>query len=146
MNKTILRNRTLRCHRRGTAVVEMAIVAPVLILILMGIIEFAWMFHVKQTMLTASRVGARTASLPGTLDAEILADVDQAMDDANFPQSDYPYTVDITRAAQSNPPGFETVSLAMDYADVSLLGGFFGWLGVNEITASTTYRNEMAAP
>lgn len=144
MNRTTFRNRPHRCRRRGAAVVEMAIVAPVLILILMGIVEFAWMFHVKQSMLAASRVGARTATLPGALDIEILNDVDRAMSDANFPQSEYPYDVEITRAAQSTPQGYETVTVSLDYSHASLLGGFFGWLGIDEIVATTTYRSEVA--
>jgi Flp pilus assembly protein TadG len=46
---------------RGAAAVEFAIVLPVLLLILFGIIEFARAWNVKQTLTDAAREGTRVA-------------------------------------------------------------------------------------
>ena len=52
--------------RRGAAVVEFAVVSPVLILLLLGMIECGRMIMVQQALTTAVREGARTAIVEGT--------------------------------------------------------------------------------
>jgi Flp pilus assembly protein TadG len=48
---------------RGAAAVEFALVLPVLLLLLFGIIDFGRMVHAKVTLTEAAREGARTAAL-----------------------------------------------------------------------------------
>ena len=57
--------------RRGVAAVEFAIVAPLFLLILFGIIEFGRMMMVQQVLTNASRVGARRAVIEGTDTTEV---------------------------------------------------------------------------
>lgn len=53
-----------RVHRdRGAAAVEFAIVAPLLILILLGLVDFGRMFFVQINLAGASREGARAVSV-----------------------------------------------------------------------------------
>jgi Flp pilus assembly protein TadG len=56
-------------RQRGSAVVEMAIVAPVAFLLLIGLIEFSLVFFVTLTMQYAVREGARYA-VTGRADAD----------------------------------------------------------------------------
>ncbi|MBW2135250.1 MAG: pilus assembly protein, partial [Deltaproteobacteria bacterium] len=49
--------------KRGVAVVEMAIVLPLLLLFVGGVIDFGFGFWYKQTLTWASRVGAREAAV-----------------------------------------------------------------------------------
>ncbi|MET0265847.1 MAG: TadE/TadG family type IV pilus assembly protein [Duganella sp.] len=51
----------LRRRQRGSAVVEMAIIAPMAFLLLIGIIEFSIVFYTTLTMQFAIREGARYA-------------------------------------------------------------------------------------
>jgi Flp pilus assembly protein TadG len=54
--------RASRCRDdRGAAAVEFALVMPILILLLFGIIEFARVWNVKQVLTDAAREGARIA-------------------------------------------------------------------------------------
>lgn len=46
-------------NNRGAALVEFAIVLPLLLLLLVGIIEFGLLFYNKQVLTNASREGAR---------------------------------------------------------------------------------------
>jgi Flp pilus assembly protein TadG len=55
-------NRILR-DRRGNAAVEFALILPILLLMLGGIIDFGRGYWYKQTLTWASRVGARQASM-----------------------------------------------------------------------------------
>lgn len=50
-------------NRRGVAVVEFAVVAPLLFMLVFGIIEFGRLFMVQQILTNASREGARRAVL-----------------------------------------------------------------------------------
>jgi len=58
--------------QRGQALVELAIVLPILLLILMAIVDMGRMYHGLLSVTTAARVGARQASL-GQADAVIQA-------------------------------------------------------------------------
>lgn len=135
--------RTDARRRKGVAIVEMAVVTPLLVTLLLGIIEFAWLFHVKSCLTTASRVGARSATLPGAEIDEIEAEVEFVLASMGFPHANYPYYFDpfITMADEDNP--YVTVPISIDWGDVSLTGGFFGWLGIEKIGGSTTLRHEV---
>ncbi|MBE0450529.1 MAG: pilus assembly protein [Clostridia bacterium] len=56
----------------GQAMVELALILPVLLLIIMGIFEFGFMFNNYLTVSNVSREAARYASLGGT-DAQAVA-------------------------------------------------------------------------
>jgi Flp pilus assembly protein TadG len=106
--------------RWAAAAVEMAIVTPLLLTMLFGIIEYGWVFTVRQGLTTAAREGARVASLPGSTDSDIESRV------ASFltPLGITTYNVQITHATLSDAA--ETVHVTVPYADVTLIGSFFG--------------------
>jgi hypothetical protein len=58
-----MRKRRLRTGRRGAVAVEFAIVAPVLLAILMGMVELSRVFDVQNLLDTAVREGARLAAM-----------------------------------------------------------------------------------
>jgi Flp pilus assembly protein TadG len=49
-------------HRQGAATVEFAVVVPVLTILILGLIEYAQVINVSQTVSSASRRGARLAA------------------------------------------------------------------------------------
>jgi hypothetical protein len=107
---------------RGAAVVEFAVVLPLLLTILFGIIEYGWVFMVRQTLQTAAREGCRLAVLQTTTTpyTNVLDRVAQVMEPTGLTT----YTVTMTHATTGNP--IETVEVEVPYDDVSLMGGFFG--------------------
>lgn len=107
---------------RGAAVVEFAVVLPLLLTILFGIIEYGWVFMVRQTLQTAAREGCRLAVLQTTTTpyTNVLERVAQVMEPTGLTT----YTVTMTHATAGNP--IETVVVEVPYDDVSLMGGFFG--------------------
>ena len=134
----IRRNRRVnRPTRRAAAVVEMAVVLPLLLTILFGIIEFGWTFMVYQSLTNAAREGCRVAVLEGSTTAEIESRIGEYMDLVG--QGDY--EIIITRSTDATPT--ETVVVRMPYASVSLLGGFFGPTDFN-IAGKACMRKEGA--
>lgn len=69
-----------RRGERGQAVVEFAVVLPLLVLLLLGIMEFGRVIHSLLTIQNAAREGARLGITPDTTDAEIEARVRQLAD------------------------------------------------------------------
>jgi Flp pilus assembly protein TadG len=71
--------RILRRNRRGTAIVEMAIVLLLLIMVTMGAIRYGWLFLKMQQITNAARQGARLAILPGVTTTNVTDAIDQLM-------------------------------------------------------------------
>jgi Flp pilus assembly protein TadG len=70
-----------RTPRKGLAVVELAIIVPVLVFLTIGMIEVARGLMVKETLSNAARKGARTGILPTGTTASITADINQVLSD-----------------------------------------------------------------
>jgi Flp pilus assembly protein TadG len=72
-----MRKLKVRARERGAAAVEFALVLPVLVLILLGIVDFGLEINSQAIIANAAREGARTASLGGSA-AEAIADATTA--------------------------------------------------------------------
>ena len=131
----MIHNRSKK-RRWASATVEMAVVTPLLLTMLFGIIEYGWVFSVKQGLVTAAREGARTAALPGSTDE----DIEQRVAEYLNPLGLTTYTVSLSRATPSDPT--ETVDITIPYSDVSLLGNFFGGRNT-DLKASCSMRKEV---
>lgn len=71
--------RSLVAQERGSSVVEFALVVSILLTLLIGIIEFGLVLHVRQGLQAASWEGARLASLPLASSDEIRARVRESL-------------------------------------------------------------------
>jgi len=122
---------------RAAAAVEMAIVTPLLLLMIFGVIEFGWVFWIQETLTNATREGCRVAVLPGSTDADIRARFDQAVSPTGLTITSSMLT--LTHATANNP--IETVQVVVPRTQVSLVGGFLGFTSGN-VTATCTMRKE----
>lgn len=137
--------------QKGAEVVEFALTAVLLFILLFGMIEFSVALYDKAVLTNASREGARTGILfrpsPRDLVGEDTA-IKQAVRDyaeqylisLGGPAD---MTIDITRSDVNMPPGSEVV-VTVDYPyQFLLLPGFIGTLGdLIEIQAVTSMRVE----
>ena len=60
---------------RGAELIEFALVLPLLLLLVLGMVDFGFMFQRYEVMTNAAREGARMAVLPGYLAADVKARV-----------------------------------------------------------------------
>lgn len=74
----------LRKNQQGQSMVELALILPIIIIILFGILEFGRIFHSYIIITNAAREGARVAVV-GKPDSEITARIREA---APLPQAD----------------------------------------------------------
>lgn len=77
---------TLRRNQRGSALVEMALTLPLMLLVSVGIFEFGRAYQTWQVLTNAAREGARIAVLPGTTDNNVDSRVHQYISDGQLPE------------------------------------------------------------
>jgi Flp pilus assembly protein TadG len=137
-------------RRKGQAIIEMALVLPVLLMVVLGIIEFGRAWNTKQVITEAAREGVRLA----------------VVEDPNITQDSVRTTIRTLLGRSGIPPAATTISfddqpvaaggkwrksdeLQTMYVAVVYRFGFFGPLikainGTDQITIATvvTMRNE----
>jgi Flp pilus assembly protein TadG len=67
--------RRLRQSDQGAELIEMAIVTPLLLLLILGMVDFGFLFQQYVVLTNAAVEGARVASLPGYSDDDVTARV-----------------------------------------------------------------------
>ena len=76
-------------RRRGGAVLEMALVTPLLLMLAFGVVEYGYFFYVQHTLQGAARAGARAAIIPGATGGSVDTAINNAMAAAGFSTSDF---------------------------------------------------------
>ncbi len=145
MKKIIKR---LRCQK-GVAAVEFAIILPVLMIIIFGIIEFGLLLYDKQVITNASREGARAGVVVGVSrvdDAGILEVMDRYIANNLVTFGSTPslnITIDPVEPRTGMDFGEElTVTVTYDY-DFLVLPNFVASLtGVQTLVAKTVMKME----
>jgi Flp pilus assembly protein TadG len=84
---------------RGTALVEAAIIVPLVLLIMVGIFEVGRLYQTYQVLTNAAREGARASTLPSGSVATSQAIVTKYMQDGQLPQANTA-SVNVDRTAQ----------------------------------------------
>lgn len=107
---------------RATVAVEMAVVTPLLLTMLFGIIEFGWLFTVRSSLVNAAREGARLGALPGSTEGDIDTRVNELLNSLNLDDN---ASINVTMPTSDDP--VVTVVVSVPRAQVSLVGNFFGF-------------------
>ncbi len=111
-------------RRRGSAVVETAVMAPLLMAMMFGMTEMGSAFLIRQTMTNAAREGARTASLPGATLNDVKAAVANTMSGASLQEGSYSVTSNISTLSSNDTEVWVEVTLPFNRA--TFTGGMFG--------------------
>jgi Flp pilus assembly protein TadG len=129
----------LRKQRKGAAAVEFALVAPVFVLLVFGMIEYGRMVMVQQVITNASREGARRAVLDGVTSADVTNTVTTYL--TNGAVSGATVTLNPTNPASASSGSPVTVTVSVPYTAVSWLPSPF-FLGSATLTSTSTMRRE----
>lgn len=113
--------------KRGSAIVEFAVVMPLLMIVLIGIIEAGWYFFSAQTIQYASLVGARTGSLSTSTDDTIIRKIEETL-------ISFPYETPTIERDTNNC--MITVTIVSPYDNLSLTGSLMSW--VDNVTGKTS--------
>jgi Flp pilus assembly protein TadG len=118
--------------RRGTAAVEFALVAPIVIGLLVGLLEVGQLVQVNQIVSNAAREGARKASTGVNTYADVQTTVANYLTNAGITNQNG-LTVTVADVTQGNPGPQFNPSTA-------------NWLDQLQVTVTLPYRNVQLAP
>lgn len=137
---------------RGQAMLETAIVLPIILLICVGIFEFGRVYQHVQVLTNAAREGARIAILPTTTEADIRARVAAYIEAGQLPaNAEMTVAIDqnVTMPIGATTASASTVTVNYPYSfmvlnPVANLVSHGTTLGANPITltAKAEMRNE----
>ncbi len=94
-----METKALKSRFTGAAIVEMAVVLPLLFLLVFGIIQYGWLFLKIQQMTNAARSGARVGVVGDNIteiSANVTATVDKVMADSGLSASGYQVIPDLS--------------------------------------------------
>ena len=75
--------------RKGTTIVEAAIVLPLLLLLTFGAFKYGWLFFKHQQIINTARQVARVAIRPGDRTTDIMAEFNRQVARCNIAGADY---------------------------------------------------------
>jgi Flp pilus assembly protein TadG len=134
--------RLCRKNRRGAAVVEFAIVAPVFFLLVFGMIEYGRMVMVQQVLTNASREGARYAVIQSTNDTTAVeTKVKDYLTAAKINSAASTVTVDWPAGGDDSAQPV-TVSVSIPFGQVSWLPSPMFLSSTTPLEATSVMRRE----
>ena len=126
---------------RGQALVEFALVLPIFLLLLYGVTEFGRAFLWAHHLANASRVGCRTATLPGSTDTDVNDSIERFMTNSGFSEDRWSSTIEVKDAEGNVRAGglslsefgdqiYVTVTMNMTVFSGSLVPGLRGTIPI----------------
>jgi Flp pilus assembly protein TadG len=106
-------------RRKGAAMVEMAIVLPVLLLLTLFLMEYGWVFLRVSQVNMAARHGVRAAVRPDATEQNVIDAVAAMMNDAGIKSTQYTLTHTDLNVTIGTPV---TVQISVNYSQLSLTG------------------------
>lgn len=131
--------RSCRKQRRGAAVVEFAVVAPLFIMLVFGMIEYGRMVMVQQLIVNAAREGARLGVLDGASTADVTSVVNGYLTNASI--SGATVTVSPSPPSSAGYGAPVSVTVSIPFSQVSWLPSPM-YLGGKTLTTTTVMRRE----
>lgn len=143
---------------RGAELIEFALILPLLLLIMLGIVDFGFMFQRYEVLTNAAREGARIAVLPGYTTADVQARVCAYVKTGGLPLTGTcpnpgNPAISVTNVSIAVPAGpaltakSVTVTFTHSYMFVGPIAGLFSgtFTTTFPITSTAVMRNELAS-
>jgi Flp pilus assembly protein TadG len=141
---------------RGAELIEFALIFPILLLVVVGIIDFGFLFQRFEVLTNATREGARMAVLPNYTEADVQARVCAYLNSGGVPNSGCTTNPVVTVTDADIPvggglPPIQARRVQVAYTHnfmfmgpiVSLVGGT--WTNTRVITTEAIMRTEIQA-
>jgi Flp pilus assembly protein TadG len=135
---TAARRAPAATRRWGTAAVEFALIAPLVVMLVLGMIEFSRLMMVEEVLTNAAREGCRQAVLTGSTTGNATSTVDTYLSGAGIAG----YTTTVSPDPSTAQAGTAiTVRISVPYSQVTWLPSPI-FLGSVTLTVNVTMRKE----
>ncbi len=104
------------------AVVEAALILPILLILTFGMIEYSWMFLKSQNITNAARAGARIAATADGTNAQVTSAVSTLMTSYNLQNTGYTVTTNPLNVGTAAKGTMITVTISFSYANAQVTG------------------------
>jgi Flp pilus assembly protein TadG len=143
MKRRTRHRRDKRCfNRTGAAAVEMAVCAPLLFLLVFGMIDIGRALMVQHLLTNAARDGARAAILEGVTSAEVEQDLTDYLSLSSVPGATITVTPTDLQTADIGDP--VSVTCSVPFSSVGWLGSSLYLEGI-DLEATVIMRRETTA-
>lgn len=136
----------------GVELIEFALVFPLLLVVILGVVDFAFVFQRWEALTNATREGARIAALPGYATVDVEDRVATYLAAGGVPTYGGNPVVTVTpttiaQGAATWPATTVSLSYVHDYLFLdSVMGWFGGSFSSSTLTTQATIRNEISGP
>jgi Flp pilus assembly protein TadG len=138
-------------RRRGTAMVEMALVLPIFFTVVLGIVEFGRAMMVGQMITNAAREGTRMGILDGETNTTVTTWIESFLKDSiNVSAADVTVTITVDPATGNPDPvdqignalskDLVTIKVSVPFDKVSYIPG--DYLSGKSLSAQSAMRHE----
>jgi Flp pilus assembly protein TadG len=127
-------------REKGSSVVEFAVVLPILLAFLFGILEFGRVMMVCHTLNNAARAGARIAVLPGADNSAVLNAINSELSGSGLTMDVIEFSPSDVEDADRDDP--VTVSVKINYDSIGFVTGFFPMLNGVQFKGTAVMRKE----
>jgi len=138
-------------RRRGTALVEMALVLPIFFTVVLGIVEFGRAMMVGQMITNAAREGTRMGILDGETNTTVTTWIESFLKDSiNVSAADVTVTITVDPATGNPDPvdqignalskDLVTIKVSVPFDKVSYIPG--DYLSGKSLSAQSAMRHE----
>jgi Flp pilus assembly protein TadG len=154
--RRVISHRKTDTRRRGAAAVEMAVSAPVLVILLLGILDLGQFVNMGEVMSNTCRITARKAARSFTVTNQAVKDAAVDHLDNHFPQVSRQVLADATTVTVKNGAGSVltdaalkdvvrsgdrlVVTVTFDYSQIRWLGKGLPYLNNSDLSFTTTIR------
>lgn len=146
---TLRRRRRNRSSETGAELVELALTLPLLLLLIVGIVDYGFLFQSYEVVTNAAREGARIAVLPGYSAADVQARVASYVTASGLAGAPTTVVTPTTVAPGGGGAAFPAVQVSVAYTHqflflapmATLTGGTFAQNLT--FTATSTMRSEL---
>jgi Flp pilus assembly protein TadG len=141
MKELSLKRKIGRNRRRGAEVLEAALVLPIVLLLIAGMIEFAYFFHLQHNLTSAAREGARAGIPFGATNADVNTAIDKVMNSVGLNKGNFDVSV-TPGDVEFAPAGTDvTVTISAKWSKVGI--NMFGVINGNQLVkGSVVMRKE----
>ncbi len=123
---------------RGAAILELAILLPLLMMLVLGILEFGRALVVQEILTNAAREGARRAAISGASHDAALAAIDNYLANEGITGHTRSIVPNANTVAEGDPI---TVTVSVAYTEIDF-GIVLTWLEDNTLNATVVMRKE----
>ncbi len=134
------RKNTLKNSEKGAATLEFALLLPLLLPILFGIVEFGRAMMICHVLTTTAREGARAASLPGADNSLVMSTILNELSQAGLSYDSCELIPDDVATAERDTP--VTVRIRINYGSIACIPGFFPGLSDLQLQGVAVMRKE----